>query len=244
MRLTFLDLGIVPLFIVFLLNVSFADTVILKSGKIIEGRITEKTNEYIKIDTVGMSLYYERKYISSIDEKSNSSPMKEDIKEEGAAAYLKRGLEAAKNAEFTKARYEFKEGLKISPSDENISGALAIIEDLDSGVITEEYAVNVFKGSYYLLNEQYQDAIVYLEKALQSNIDSPDLCYNLAAAYLALKDLPRAIKYLDKLVKLSPDDAYAYELLGNAHYMAGDTQKAKEYLAIARELFRKSSPSF
>lgn len=56
------------LLLVFLFPVIiFAETIILKSGQKIEGKIIEKTNEYIKIDFQGASLTYFLDEIESID---------------------------------------------------------------------------------------------------------------------------------------------------------------------------------
>ena len=55
----------VPLF-------SFAETVILKSGQRIEGRIIEKTNEYVKVDFQGIVLTYFSDEINGIEGLKNS----------------------------------------------------------------------------------------------------------------------------------------------------------------------------
>jgi len=45
---------------------SFADTVVLKSGQIIEGKIIENTGKYVKIDFEGVELTYFQEEITSI----------------------------------------------------------------------------------------------------------------------------------------------------------------------------------
>ncbi|MGD0335477.1 MAG: PHB depolymerase family esterase [Candidatus Omnitrophota bacterium] len=53
--------------IFFLLSSAFAETVTLKSGKIIEGKITEDAPDFIKLETAdGQSLYYYKNTIESI----------------------------------------------------------------------------------------------------------------------------------------------------------------------------------
>jgi len=47
---------------------SFADTLILKSGKVIECKILEKKQEYIKVEYAGSPLYFECKYIQQVNE--------------------------------------------------------------------------------------------------------------------------------------------------------------------------------
>ena len=50
-------------------NFVFSETVILKSGYTLEGKLTEKTDDYIKIDFEGVSLTYYLDEIESIDGK-------------------------------------------------------------------------------------------------------------------------------------------------------------------------------
>ena len=49
-------------------DLSFADTLILKSGKVIECNILEKKQEYIKVEYAGSPLYFECKYIQQVNE--------------------------------------------------------------------------------------------------------------------------------------------------------------------------------
>ena len=51
----------------FLSSLCFAETVVLKSGKTVEGKLIEKTDEYIKIDFLGAPLTYFLDEIESID---------------------------------------------------------------------------------------------------------------------------------------------------------------------------------
>ncbi|MDD5116549.1 MAG: tetratricopeptide repeat protein [Candidatus Omnitrophica bacterium] len=232
MRLTLLGLIILPLFTVFSPHIGFTDTVILKSGKTIEGKIVEKTNEYIKIDAAGMPLYYEHKYIREIEEGAGQAGRE-------APDYFKKGLELAKDAEFTKAEAELKSGLRLDPEDKNISAALSLIEDVHSGIAPQEYAANLFNGYYSLLNEQYRQAAGYFQKALESNVYDADIRYNLASAYYSLKEYPLAIEQLEKALKLRSEDAEACSLLASAYYMTGEPSKAKAYSLISQKLSRE-----
>jgi hypothetical protein len=61
-------------------NSVFSETVVLKSGKTIEGKIAEKTAECIKIDIYGVPVTYYLDEIESIDgEKLVASPSKEIV---------------------------------------------------------------------------------------------------------------------------------------------------------------------
>lgn len=52
-----------------------ADTLFLKSGKVLECRILEKTSDYVKVEYSGQPLYFELKYVRQIDQEP-SVPVK------------------------------------------------------------------------------------------------------------------------------------------------------------------------
>jgi len=65
------------MFLFYALSV-FAETIVLKSGKTVEGKITEKTSEKIKVDISGIPVTYYLDQIVSIDgKKIESSPVAE-----------------------------------------------------------------------------------------------------------------------------------------------------------------------
>ena len=59
--------------------ITSAETIILKSGKTVEGKIIEKTDKYIKIDFQGMPLTYYSDEIESIDGKKLSGYSQEVV---------------------------------------------------------------------------------------------------------------------------------------------------------------------
>jgi len=58
---------IAPFFIFALFHFASAETIVLKSGQTIEGKITEKTGQYIKIDVSGVAVPYFLDEIKSVD---------------------------------------------------------------------------------------------------------------------------------------------------------------------------------
>jgi len=54
---------------------ALADMVILKSGQKIEGKIIEKTDEYVKIDFQGVALVYYQEEVASITESGKQPPV-------------------------------------------------------------------------------------------------------------------------------------------------------------------------
>ena len=77
---------VAPLLIVlFLSTFVFAETVTLKSGSTMEGRLIEETDEYIKIDFQGTPLTYYRDEIKKID----SNPRPQSVRDTAEALPVK-----------------------------------------------------------------------------------------------------------------------------------------------------------
>ena len=64
----------------FFVSTSFAEIIVLKSGKTVEGKITNRTNEYTEVDFMGVKLKYFNDQIETIKETklSNSSQAQEE----------------------------------------------------------------------------------------------------------------------------------------------------------------------
>ncbi len=207
-----------------------AEIVTLKSGKQVEGDILEQTDSYIKVlSRDGSTLYYENKYVQGIEKD------KPDLSE----SHLKKGLELASEGKFKEAREEFAKGLDKDSPEPNIQGAIAILDDLASGKISEPYALYLFKGSNYLMSGKNEEAIASLENALKIKPDDLDVCYNLGVAYYSTGHFEKAVEYLKRIVSVKADDAPSWGLIGNAYYMLGKYDLARENLIRARDLFAK-----
>jgi len=55
------------------LSLSFSETILLKSGQKVEGRIIEKTGKYVKLEFQGVELVYYNDEIASIDQAASNS---------------------------------------------------------------------------------------------------------------------------------------------------------------------------
>jgi tetratricopeptide (TPR) repeat protein len=246
------------------LRTVLAETITLKSGKKIEGKILEKTDWFVKIEVEGTHLYYELKYIENIEDELSSSEAKQ---------YFERGLKYGSQARFLDAQQEFKKGLEKDSSDNNLQEALAIIDDLNKGKTSQDYTVSLFKGTDYLINaeyekaieefknalsiktedsnlsyylgicnyqlEKYEEAINYFQKSLET-ISDDEVYYYAGSCYYYLDQYPQAIDFLSKAVEINPNNADAYCVIGTSNYLSGDVQKAKENLNKAKELCEKN----
>jgi tetratricopeptide (TPR) repeat protein len=221
-----------------------AETIYLKSGKVLEASILEENEDYIKIDFNGNPLYYQKKYISSIEKPAAGGDnfVKPGSQAAGSVPedYFRKGLKAAANGDFLLARQEFRRGILDNGNDYNIPAALSLLDDFDSGKAGRAYVLDMFNGLFSLLNNEYKQAIPYFRRVLEIKPDNMDALYNLGVCYYSLDDFKQAIVSFKSILDIRPEDPEVYGLLGNAYYLSGQTREAKESFVLARELFRKA----
>lgn len=82
-------------------------------------------------------------------------------------------------------------------------------------------------GNKYDDNGQFKEAIEEYQKSLEYISDNTDTLFNLAAAYLKVNKPTEAASTLEKLIKLSTEDAEGYTLLGIAYRGCGKETEAK-----------------
>jgi tetratricopeptide (TPR) repeat protein len=208
---------------------AWGETVVLKSGKRIDGLIVEKAKDYIKMEADGSVLYYENKYIQEIQGSApDPAAVTPGAPLEDVRAYLKQGLKLACEEKLEDAQRELSKGLALDATDSNIQGVLSIISDYRRGIVDTVYAQNLFRGLLFLMQEEYQKAIDPLERAWTVQPGDPDVNYNLGLAYAAIHDYKKAQFYLQIVVKLHPDDVSARALLAHVNKVS----KVRELLPL------------
>lgn len=222
--------------ILFFLCSAEAALITLKSGKVIDGEIIERARDYIKVKYNEFEVYYENKYIKSIENQPADAVVgvrqKENAPQEEAS--FKKGLELASAGNLDEASQEFKKQLN------DIKSGLSILDAVEKGSISREFAIYVFQGSLHIVNQEYNLAVTSFEKAWEINPKDPDVNFNLGFACYSLGEYEKSIIYLYAALKLQPDDIGAYELIAKAYCNVGEFQKAKENLVIAKELSEKN----
>lgn len=87
----------------------------------------------------------------------------------------------------------------------------------------------------------YEGAIELFKKALQSDKNSIQACYELASSYLAYKDYPNTIKYADKVIARNKDYVdQAYILKGSALDLSGKPLEAISTYKLALKKYSKN----
>jgi tetratricopeptide (TPR) repeat protein len=238
------------LFFVLFVNLAFlpppaqAETIYLKSGKVIEAAILAEEPDYIRIDFHGTPLYYEKKYIKKIEK----TPFNEDARAENTenpagfspeVSFVK-GLESAAAGDFVIAREEFKRGIVLKGDDYNLIAGLNLLDELEEGKVSRDYVLDLSNGLLNMLRNDYTQAIQCFERALKVKPDNVDILYNLGVCRYSQGDYKQAIDCFRRLLNIRPEDPEAYSLLGNSYYLNGQEQEARESFILARELFRKA----
>lgn len=92
-------------------------------------------------------------------------------------------------------------------------------------------------------NNQFNDAIVYLKKALNLYPNFFDAWFNLGLAYKNRNQFDEAIDAYGKALSIEPDNSSVYFNLGNIYESKNDTFKAIEYYEKAYKCDREESDS-
>ena len=75
-------------------------------------------------------------------------------------------------------------------------------------------------------NGRRKEAVTFLEHALLNNRQHPEYLKNLAEAYLTLENFQDAIKVLMEMMRLFPEDFYAFQVMAELYVENGDLQSA------------------
>jgi len=223
--------------ILLIATVSYAETITLTSGKVIEGEIVERTDEFIKVDTgIGVITTY---YLDEIKNDFHTQPAVEHsvINPNGgnpeALLFYNKAEVLFENSQFNEAIETLKKVVRIEP---DFVDAYILL-----GVVSE-------------LNSQYEIAISYLEKALK--IDSKNSAINafLGLNYNRLEEFDKALFHLKKAIEMQPNNLNSYDLLSplesmtyalltDTYLVLGKIQKAEELVNKAVVINPKNSDS-
>ncbi|MCK9573368.1 MAG: tetratricopeptide repeat protein [Candidatus Omnitrophica bacterium] len=180
---------------------AYAEIVVLKSGKIIEGDIVEKTEKYIKVDMFGVPVTYYLDDIESINGKKIT------------AAIVKKEPEVK---------------AEINNTKEKINLELQDKKSLSLGEVKE--AQECFqKGLNYFREKKYEESIIEFEKALKIDPNLAEGYYGLGYAYCSKDQCEASLEYFKKAIELSPNYVDAYNGMAYAYNILGKYENTIEY---------------
>lgn len=164
--------------------------------------------------------------IKSIDEKKEDVSL---VEKEFPLTFYKKGVEYASQGKFEEAKKEFNKALGIYKFDDASNKSLAVLKDVDKGIISEDYAVGLFKGESYNFNGTFQQTIAELQKAIQINPNHVYAYASLGAIHFSLGEYSQAISHYQKSIQINSDISDAYIGLGAVYQFLGQYQKAANY---------------
>ncbi|MBL7196806.1 MAG: tetratricopeptide repeat protein [Candidatus Omnitrophica bacterium] len=231
-------IGLISLLVI--TSISYAQTtVFLKSGRKLEGKLIEKTDNYVKIEWEGIPLTY---YMEEIDHIESASEMQSPSELESLQAKIEdcysQAIELGAKQRFKEAQDKFREVLRKTRGIEgmkgikgyyrNAKGLLDFLEDIGKQKIHSQTATHFFKGLILHRQEKYDEAIEEYKKCLKLNPDCARIHFNLASIYLRKVMWDKAEVEFKKVIEVDSDyTALAY------CYLAGIYFNKKEYdLAI------------
>jgi len=170
----------------------FADTITLKSGRTVEGKIIEKTDKYVKIDLQGIELTY---FIDEIEkiEADGIELKKTDENKDAILPIARSAAEYIEKGQLDKVEEIYRDGLKEFPNSALLWAALAG-NTLDQGRIDE--------------------AIEYCNRSLSFNSCCAEAYFVLGLAFAKKSDEDKAIQKFQEAIKCDPSFILAYYDMG------------------------------
>ncbi|MGV7208993.1 tetratricopeptide repeat protein [Oxalobacteraceae bacterium A2-2] len=161
-----------------------------------------------------------------------------------AAAPLTGVISVAHAAETLRAEIgkPLQEAQKLAASGKN-KEALAKLKETDSvggKNANETYLIERTRGSIAGAAGDYETAARSFEVVVNSGklspAEQPKITEALASIYYRIKDYPKAITYLQRVLKDNPNNAAMHELLIQTYYISGKYAEASKELAGSKNL--------
>jgi len=161
--------------------------------------------------------------IKNIDEENIYSTLAE---EEIPLTFYRKGMEHASQGKFEEAKSQFNKALDIYAFDEISIEHLAILNDMDEGVIGKEYTICLFKGGNYSFNNELSQAIAEFQKAIQINPNYARAHNGLGIIYLSMGQSQQAIAEFQKAIDIKSDEVSWHSALGIAYSLLEEYSQA------------------
>jgi tetratricopeptide (TPR) repeat protein len=168
-------------------TLAFSETIVLKTGKTVEGKILEQTDKSIKVDLNGILMTYRLADIESIDAKpvipaelsSEQKPL--SSVPSSAEEYFENGFNYIQQSNFSQAISDFTKAVGLDP---NYADAYCL------------------RGLAYTQQSNLPQAISDFTKAIELNPNLEEAYYNRGVAYFHQKDFDKAWQDIHKAESL------------------------------------------
>jgi tetratricopeptide (TPR) repeat protein len=229
--------------VLFFQNPGFTETIVLRSGETVEGKIIEKTDKYVKVDFIGIPLTYFFEDIESIDGKklvspsvsstvsqpvsspaslpaspsvssSVSSPVPSKLEVADDTPPLIKGLEYA-----SKGENDLAEEMFVKASELNKTAI-----EFDDNVVDALLLFNDFKSGK--ITKEYASVLFRGRKYSLENQNQ------------------QAIAEFEKAAKINPNNPNAYRGLATSNFFSGKNEEALKYLEMAISIAPNDARSY
>jgi tetratricopeptide (TPR) repeat protein len=214
----------VSAFFLSMINPVFAETILLRSGEKIEGKVVEKNKDYMGVVSEGSSdkqIYFnsEIDYID-INEDNVEAAIDPD---KMANFYASRGMNLLSHQRLKWAEFNFQKALESAPSFFKAYQGLGLVN---------------------LKASNYEQALINFKKASEIDPLDPRPYCGIGSCYNELKRPADAISFLEKAIELDDSYAEAYFQMGKAHYDLDEKTEAEKFLLQSKKLFEaaKAAP--
>lgn len=183
---------------------SYAETIVLKNGKSVEGRMVERTEKYIKINILDVPITY---YFEEIDSINGEKIIPVTVKKE---------------IEVKKEDFQIKDKPDFEPQ---------IMKKIETLSLSELAKAQEYfqKGMNYYKEKQYDEAIAEFKKALEINPNFAEGFYVLGYTYCSIGSNQEALTYFQNAIKIAPNYTDAYNGMAYALSVLGRYDESIDY---------------
>jgi tetratricopeptide (TPR) repeat protein len=244
---------IVLMAFLFLSGQAFAETVTLKSGKTITGKILERSDKFIKVEFYGVPVTYYLDEIENISGQESSplatpraaTPSLKGQAGEGTAepkdaqGYNERGLAFAQQGNLNQAMIDFTKAIAL---DKNYAAAYAnrahaytkqgnldqALVDYNQAIAINPNLAGVYDGRANVNFEKgnLEAVIADCNQALKLNPESSSTYYNRGLAYARQNNFDAAIADFNQSIRINPNSPASYNNRAIAYFFKKDYDKA------------------
>ncbi|MFA6216677.1 MAG: tetratricopeptide repeat protein [Candidatus Omnitrophota bacterium] len=159
-------------------------------------------------------------------------------------ALYQKGITFAAEGKFREAQEEFKKALEVKKNDSTSLSSLKVLRDFEEGTINKDFTLLFFKGIDLLVQNQPQQAITELQKALLIKQDYVRIYNILGMAYASSGNSEQALTHFKKALQINPSYTDAIYNLASYYASLENYQQALECYQIIIALDPDSADAY
>lgn len=231
-------------------------SILLTTGRVKEAlseldKIPEKNSLYARARAVKFSIYQNegnlseaeseirKAYNSGEDSNLYSIPLVGVLRSQGKHGEALKILEAEVSKENTNSQILFLYGLTLEEADRHEEAINIMRKVIESDPVNSD-ALNFVAYSMIESGKELDSAEKYILKALDAKPNDPYYLDTLGRLRFKQNRYDDAVNILEKATERAPNEIDLWDHLGDAYWVTGDAEKAKEAWTKALELLKQS----